>query len=278
MPDLLSRYGSPTKESWAVVTGATDGIGLGFCEVLVSLGFNLILISRNSDKLKATVEALSAQRPPQFKDRKLRSIAFNFKDSSDSEKWEGMVSQLRELDICLLVNNVGTSETGQLELLSFEYLTDVININCVSMAALTAEVGRLMAKRDKRSAVINLSSFLGEKALPYITIYSATKAFNREFSNSFALENPSIDVLCLKPMFVESPLSRQKKGFGVPDRRECARDALKELRWTGESYGYYSHRLTGFLTRLVPDFIYRFVVKLSARNIFLKMYPDAKIQ
>lgn len=47
MPDLLSKYCSPDKRSWAVVTGATDGIGLGFCEVLTQLGFNLVLISRN---------------------------------------------------------------------------------------------------------------------------------------------------------------------------------------------------------------------------------------
>jgi short-subunit dehydrogenase len=88
-----------------------------------------------------------------------------------------------------------------------------------------------MEKRDTRSAVINLSSFLGEKAAPFVSLYAATKAFNREFSNSIAMECPSIDVMCLKPMFVESPLSKQKKGFGVPDRRECAWDSLKELRW-----------------------------------------------
>lgn len=46
MPDI---YG---KKSWAVVTGATDGIGFGFCEELASLGFNICLISRNGDKLQ----------------------------------------------------------------------------------------------------------------------------------------------------------------------------------------------------------------------------------
>ncbi len=76
-----------------------------------------------------------------------------------------------------------------------------------------------MGKREKKGAIINLSSCLGEKAVPYVTLYAATKAFNREFSNSIAIECPHIDVMCLKPMFVESPLSRQKKGFGVPDRR-----------------------------------------------------------
>jgi NADPH:quinone reductase-like Zn-dependent oxidoreductase len=51
MPDLLGKYCSKNKRSWAVVTGATDGIGLGFCEVLTQLGFNVVLISRNAEKL-----------------------------------------------------------------------------------------------------------------------------------------------------------------------------------------------------------------------------------
>ena len=231
MEDILSKYSSPSKRSWAVVTGATDGIGLGFCEVLTELGFNVLLISRNPQKLKTTVEENLLGRRP-FPVAQLRTLAFDFKDSSDPAKWEALMAELRQLDISILVNNVGTSDIKMFEQFSQEFIADILNINCVSMAALTAEVARLMAHRDRRSAIINLSSFVGEQAAPFMTLYAATKAFNREFSNSIALEHPSIDVLCLKPMFVESPLSKQKRGLGVPDRRECARDSLKELRWT----------------------------------------------
>jgi 17beta-estradiol 17-dehydrogenase / very-long-chain 3-oxoacyl-CoA reductase len=59
-----------------------------------------------------------------------------------------------------------------------------------------------MQKRKQKSAVINLSSFAGEMAYPFITLYAATKAFNKEISNAIAVEYPSIDVMCLKPMFV----------------------------------------------------------------------------
>lgn len=45
--NFKERYSSESKVSWAVVTGATDGIGLGFCKALVRLGFNVVLISRN---------------------------------------------------------------------------------------------------------------------------------------------------------------------------------------------------------------------------------------
>lgn len=138
-----------------------------------------------------------------------------------------------------------------------------------------------MEKRGRRSAMINLSSFLSEKAVPYVSLYCATKAFNKEFSNSLAMECPNIDVLCLKPMFVESPLSRQKKGLGVPDRRECAWDSLKELRWIGwssETYGYYSHRLMGFAARnFVPDWLYRILIRLGAKRSMQKIAPEARL-
>jgi hypothetical protein len=92
MPELLKKYCSNSKRSWAVVTGATDGIGLGFCEVFTTLGFNVVLISRNPEKLKKTEEYLQTLRPAQYSTSKLKTIAFNFKDSADSTKWSELIS------------------------------------------------------------------------------------------------------------------------------------------------------------------------------------------
>lgn len=56
--DLYERYGSKLNKkntpeaSWAVVTGASDGIGLGYCKVLAKMGFNILLVSRSESKLK----------------------------------------------------------------------------------------------------------------------------------------------------------------------------------------------------------------------------------
>lgn len=66
-------------------------------------------------------------------------------------------------------------------------IVDIININCVSMAAMTAALVPLLDK--KASAIINLSSFLGENAVPSLSLYSSSKAFNTLFSESISLEN-----------------------------------------------------------------------------------------
>jgi 17beta-estradiol 17-dehydrogenase / very-long-chain 3-oxoacyl-CoA reductase len=72
-----------------------------------------------------------------------------------------------------------------------------------------------------KSAIINLSSFLGENPAPYSSLYSATKAFNTYFSESVSMERglEKIDILSVRPMFVVSPLSKQEKAFTVPGRK-----------------------------------------------------------
>ena len=86
------------------------------------------------------------------------------------------------LDIGLLVNNVGTSDANLFHNFSYEKIVDIININCVSMAALSAQVLALMKKRSHKSALINLSSYMQEGSLPYFSLYSATKEFNRNLT------------------------------------------------------------------------------------------------
>ena len=76
-----------------------------------------------------------------------------------------------------------------------------------------------MLKREKKNAIINVSSIAGEHAIPYISTYSATKAFNDFFSRSIGMEYPDqIDVLSLRPMLVESQLSKEKKSCTVASR------------------------------------------------------------
>ena len=255
-----------------MVTGATDGIGLGFCEVLVDMGFNVVLISRNKEKLARTEEQLRSKR-----EVKLKSIVFDFRDSADSLKYCCLVEQLKQLDIALLVNNVGTSDAKIFHRFSHSQIVDILNINCLSMAALSADVLPIMAQRQRKSCLINLSSYMEEKPLPFLALYAATKAFNKNLTESLWHEYPQVDVMCLKPMFVETPLSRQKKGLTVPDRRECARDALKELRWEHETYGHISHRLVGSISKhLIPDWFYRLGVRVLTKRALRKIFPQAK--
>ena len=159
-------------------------------------------------------------------------IVADFKNSSKNNFMLNIKEKLENLDIAILVNNVGTSDMKNIDEWSPEEISDIINVNCTSMAGLTSVLLPSMKQR-KKSAIINLSSFLGSSPAPYVSLYSATKAFNTLFSESISLEESTenIDILSVKPMFVESPLSRKIKSFTVPDRRQCARACLRELNW-----------------------------------------------
>ena len=85
-PNLKKRYCSEERESWAIVTGATDGIGLGFCNVLASQGINIVLISRDQTKLNNTVEYLQSVQKKQSITSQFKQIVFNFEDSHDKQK------------------------------------------------------------------------------------------------------------------------------------------------------------------------------------------------
>lgn len=100
------------------------------------------------------------------------------------------------------MNNVGTSDAKFFHDFSHQQIVEIININCVGMAALSSDVLAMMKKRDHKSALINLSSFMEETPLPFLGLYSATKAFNKNLTEGLHYEYPEVDIMCLKPMFV----------------------------------------------------------------------------
>lgn len=91
-----------------------------------------------------------------------------------------MLSKLANDRIGILVNNVGTGDIKEYSEYPLQQIIDMINVNIVSMAGMTSIL--LPKMNPTRSAIINLSSFLGENPAPYSTLYSGTKAFNTYFS------------------------------------------------------------------------------------------------
>ena len=89
--------------------------------------------------------------------------------------------------------------------------------------------------------------------MPYISVYSATKAYNDFLSQALEMEyNGKIDVLSVRPMYVESNLSKMKKSCTVASKNECAQASLKYLGLDYETNGYYMHRFLSYITSLLP--------------------------
>jgi len=108
--NLLARYGG----GWALVTGASDGIGKAYCQELARSGFSIILMARSKDKLDEVAAEISQQYKVQTK-----VIVYDFsklgtQDSAEELK-NLLESETKDMDISILVNNVGCAKFASLD-------------------------------------------------------------------------------------------------------------------------------------------------------------------
>ena len=247
--DLLTRYGNG---SWALVTGGSDGIGLGFAVEFARLGFNICLISRTRCKLESAEAVVQAANPAV----KTRIVVADFRSSGEQQFWDDLARQLCDLDVSVLVNNVGINRTERFDTIDPTFLRDIVSVNCTSQLLMTRLLINSMLNRPLKSAVISISSVAGLRPLLYLSPYSATKAFNDFFSRSLQLEvGDKIDVLSLRAGYVVSNMSQLKETGGfVLDRFQCARGCIEKLGFVSETYGHVAHAVYGRSFIALPDY------------------------
>ncbi|XP_040024917.2 very-long-chain 3-oxoacyl-CoA reductase-A-like [Gasterosteus aculeatus] len=242
---------SPKLGKWAVVTGATDGIGKSYAEELARRGFAMMLISRSQDKLDDVARTLKEQ----FK-VKTRTIAVDFGKTDIYNKIE---AGLAGLEIGVLVNNVGVSYPYPEYYLQIpdldDFITNMINVNITSVCQMTRLVLPKMTARSK-GVILNISSASGMYPVPLLTAYSSTKAFVDFFSRGLHEEyrRQGIIIQSVLPFFVVTKMTRIKKPTldkPTPERYVAAELATVGLQ--GQTNGYFPHAVMGWLTtKLVP--------------------------
>uniref|UniRef100_A0A3Q2PV17 3-ketoacyl-CoA reductase n=1 Tax=Fundulus heteroclitus TaxID=8078 RepID=A0A3Q2PV17_FUNHE len=252
---------TPKLGKWAVVTGATDGIGKSYAEELARRGFSMMLISRSQEKLDDVARSLEDQ----FK-VETRTIAVDFGRLDIYSKIE---EGLANLEIGVLVNNVGVSYRYPEYYLQIpdlnDFITNMINVNMTSVCQMTRLVLPKMVERSK-GVILNISSASGMYPVPLLTVYSATKAFVDFFSRGLHEEyrRQGILVQSVLPFFVATKMTRIRKP--TLDKPTPERYVAAELNTVGlqsQTNGYFPHAVMGWVTtRLVPSSI---VIFLGAR-------------
>ena len=121
-------------------------------------------------------------------------------------------------------------------------------------------------KREKRSAIINLSSVAAIKPIANFALYSATKIFNHYLSRGLEAEMRSkIDFLSVKPFGVESNLSKMKRSFMIISADACSEGSLNCLGQDSETTGHWNHDIQSYLYSFIPFSLMSFI---DIRNIF----------
>uniref|UniRef100_A0A672IZ57 3-ketoacyl-CoA reductase n=1 Tax=Salarias fasciatus TaxID=181472 RepID=A0A672IZ57_SALFA len=242
---------SPKLGKWAVVTGATDGIGKSYAEELARRGFAMMLISRSQEKLDDVARSLEEQHKVET-----RTIAVDFGKTDIYPKIEAGLSGL---EIGVLVNNVGVSYPYPEYYLHIpdldNFITNTINVNMTSVCQVTSA--------PSKGVILNISSASGMYPVPLLTVYSATKAFVDFFSRGLQEEyrRQGIIIQSVLPFFVATKMTRIRKP--TLDKPTPERYVAAELTTVGlqsQTNGYFPHAVMGWVTtRLVPSSIVIFL-------------------
>lgn len=249
----LKKYGAK-KGAWAVVTGASDGIGKEFSLQLAEQGFNIVLVARNAAKLNEVKdEILNNKRSSAQVDVKVHVIDFSTDDLTEYSK---LGAAVQNLDVGILVNNVGRSHAMPVDFIDLdaEEMEGILKVNINANLRVTKSVLPTLLKR-KNGLIINVGSFSGSTPCAMLQTYSASKQFLSSWSDALAqeLKPKGIDVQLLNTYFVVSKLSKiRRPSLFIPTPRPYVKSVLSKLgvpagaKWTGRpstTTPYWSHAI-----------------------------------
>lgn len=244
--DLSARYG---KNSWAVITGASDGIGKTFAFELAKAGFNIVLVGRSQEKLQGVEKELKSK----YQSTQTKIIVEDSENASDDQFSKRIVDQVKGLDVSFLVNNAGILIRENYTKIPVTDIKKIVTVNALAPALITRAFLPLLSQR-KRSAMISVGSIAGEHPNRGFHIYGATKAFLDYISRGLKDEHKNIDFLSLKPSYVSTKMSGMQAGLVVVTPEECTRSALRALGHTESTYGHWKHSVLAAVARLIVPF------------------------
>lgn len=238
---------------WALVTGASMGIGEAFAWALAERGMNVVLCARSVDRLEALAKSIRAEYRVQT-----HVVATDLaQPGAAADAWrrggEGR-------DIHLLVNNAGFGLHGRFEALPADRQSGMIALNCTAVLEL-AHLALSEMRARGTGGIINVGSVVAFQPVPWMATYAATKAFVLSLSEALAEENrgSGVRILCLSPGSTPSGFqatagTRVRKGQpGILQPREVVNAALEALD-AGKTHVApgLANRVATVLGRLLP--------------------------
>ncbi len=239
--------------SWAIITGASAGIGVEFAKLCAKDGHNLILVARRKDRM----ESLAGELKKENSAIKVEVIAHDLSKPDAAEKLYAKIQAITP-DVDILINNAGFGTSGAFPAPNIEKLIEMIDLNVRTLVALTGLILPRMLVR-KKGRILNVGSLAGFQPGPYMSIYYATKAFVNSFSEGLHEELQGTGVTCtvLTPgpvhtEFGEVARVNTSKLFmspGVMNASEAALCGYKAMK-CGKAIA-----IPGVSNKLIPQFL-----------------------
>ncbi len=253
---------------WAVVAGASEGLGAAFADGIAARGVNVVLLARRAQVLEEIAASLRTKWRVEVR-------------TATVDLGEGdLVARVRAatdgLDVGLLVYNAAYSEIGPFVDQSVAAKIKMLDVNCRAPLLLSDHFGRTMAARG-RGGILLMSSMAGFQGSALVTVYAATKAFNTVLGEGLwdEMRERGVDVLPFVAGATTTPnfLKTEPRKGGAPlmTAEAVAREALDAL-------GHGPRAVAGGANRLALFVMERFLarkqrVEMMGRAM-RKMYPQ----
>jgi len=250
---------------WALVTGASAGIGAALARELARHGAKIILTARRLDRLQALASELEA------KGTEVRIVTADLNDPAAPQQiYDATVGAGLVVDI--LINNAGLGQFGAFHESPVEQELSQVRVNCEAMVRLSRLFVPHMVERG-RGWVLVLASTASFQPLPYFATYAASKAFDRFFALGLAAEvarfGVKVTVLCPGPTdseFFDVSRAAVFKGGGTQPAPDVARLAIAALaRGQRMIIPNFSGWFTAFMVRFLPVGLITYFVERGAR-------------
>ena len=251
---------------WALVTGASSGIGVALARELAAHGAKLILTARRRERLESLAADLAA------KGAEVRIVVADLNDPAAPQLiYDATESAGVPVDI--LVNNAGLGQFGPFYQSPVEQELSQVRVNCEAVVRLSRLFVPHMVER-RRGWVLAVASTASFQPVPYLTTYAATKAFDRFFALGLAAEiarfGVKVTVLCpgtTESEFFEVARSNAFKGRGVQSAEDVARLGIDALaRGQRIIVPNFGGRFAALMVRFVPNGLITGMIEKAVRR------------
>jgi short-subunit dehydrogenase len=249
------------KDKYALITGASSGIGYELAKLFAKDGKGLIIVSRNKDKLE--------QVKAEIEDKYHNKVKILPKDLSHTQAPLEIYSELEKEDIGVdvLVNNAGFGVFGLFSETDLEEEFEMIQLHVSSMTHLTKLFLKNMLA-NKFGRILNVASLIGFMPVPLFSVYAASKAYTLHFSEALAceLQGTGVSATCLCP----SPTDTLFNQRGNVENSKSAKGIMIDAA-TAAKAGYIALKKGKVIT--VPGIkggALLILVRIAPRNLITK--------
>ncbi|XP_023249319.1 testosterone 17-beta-dehydrogenase 3 isoform X1 [Seriola lalandi dorsalis] len=247
----LSKTFFTSMGEWAVVTGASEGIGRSYAFALAEQGMSVVIMSRT----KATLDQVAKE----IGDKTGQRVKVMVTDFTQENVFSEIEGQLKDLNIGILVNNVGMLPSFiPSKFLDFaeldQTITKVINCNVKTMAKMCKIILPGMENRGK-GVILNISSGVAFIPFPMYTLYAASKVFVERFSQGLQAEykDKEIIIQAVSPFGVSTRMAAyQKSNLVTLSPEDFVKSSLQYIRAGDKTPGSIYHIVLGWLLQTIP--------------------------